>query len=60
MDRFQIVFARLRQVTLEEFNVEGGENSSASISNDELDEIRELGRLALELSEPETQSYTTT
>ena len=56
--RFRIVFQKLQEA------VEPGGQSitrtDSEISNRELDEIRELTRLALEIREPPARSYTMT
>ncbi len=56
--RFKVVFEKLAEATSS-----AGETASLepmSLVYEELDEISELRRLAVELSEPEPQSYTLT
>lgn len=50
---FTIVFEKLAEVTERDY-------SHTEASRAEIDEIDELRRLVLEISEPEPQSYTTT
>jgi len=55
--RFKVVFEKLAEVAA------GGDpvgHEPTSLVYEELDEISELRRLAVELSEPEPQSYTLT
>jgi hypothetical protein len=54
--RFKVVFERLAGATASE----GASSEPMAFVHEELDEIAELRRLALELSEPEPQSYTLT
>ena len=55
--RFKVVFEKLAEATA---NVEPAGLEPTSLVFEELDEISELRRLALELAEPEPQSYTLT
>lgn len=55
--RFRVVFEKLAEATA---SGEPAALAPASLVFEELDEISELRRLAIELSEPEPQSYTLT
>ncbi|MGE5569703.1 MAG: hypothetical protein ACM3S5_11765 [Rhodospirillales bacterium] len=54
MERYDIVFQKLAEACAEEFELQG----VAAVQ--ELGEIDELRRLALEIQEPPPASYTTT
>ena len=57
--RFRIIFAKLAQATSDQpASAAGGPASEATPR--ELDEIDQLRRLVLEITEPEQTSYTTT
>lgn len=58
-NRFAIVFKKLSEAQDEEV-VLGRESIEVKSLEDELNEIDELRRIVLEITDPEPQSYTTT
>lgn len=58
-NRFAIVFKKLAEAQEEEA-VLGRESIEVKSLEDELNEIDELRRIVLEITDPEPQSYTTT
>lgn len=59
LDTYDIVFKKLAEAAPETL-VENLGPTSVGLSSREFDEIDELRRLALELQDPEPQSFTTT
>jgi hypothetical protein len=62
--RFKLVFAKLREAVegeeVREETVEIRVHRTPEITREELDEIEELRRVVLDVTEPEPLSYTTT
>jgi hypothetical protein len=62
--RFEIVFVKLQELVQEEGVPEQPANvvipASSDVSVEELDEIDELRRMVMEITDPEFKSYTTT
>jgi hypothetical protein len=55
--RFKVVFEKLSEISPTD---EAARTEQVSFVREELDEIAELRRLALEIAEPEPRSYTVT